>query len=439
MSRLPAGWRIVLVDELKAPVEGSIAIGPFGSRMKADSYVERGVPIIRGTNISESRVLKGEFVYISEEFADELASCNVFPGDLVFPHRGAIGEVAIVPSGPERRFVLSTSLMKLTVDRTNAHPDYLFYFFRSPLGRHELLKNASQVGTPGIATPLTSLRSAQVILPPLDEQIAIAELLRGLDDKIDLNRAMNETLEAIAASIFRAWFVDFEPVKAKAAGATSFAGMSQTLFDRLPDRLTESAMGPIPTGWTASTVGELLEINPSRSLVRGGVAPYLDMASMPMAGHSPAGWVEREVGSGMRFINGDTLLARITPCLENGKTAFVDFLAEGQVGWGSTEYIVLRSKPPLPLVYSYLVAREPGFREFAIQRMSGSSGRQRVPAESLKPYPLVRPPEEALVAFAALVEPLFSLAASNAREGRTLAQQRDLLLPKTISGAVCVK
>ena len=91
----------------------------------------------------------------------------------------------------------------------------------------------------------------------------------------------------------------------------------------------------------------MIEVNPPRILRKGDVAPYLDMANMPTQGHSPDKVIDRAFGSGMKFINGDTLVARITPCLENGKTAFVDFLKEGQVGWGSTEYIVLRPKPPI--------------------------------------------------------------------------------------------
>src|SRR5438445_496065 len=107
-------WSTCTLDQIKADHDSAIAIGPFGSRMKADRYVASGVPVIRGNNISDTRALVGDLVFVSEETADELRSSNVFPGDLVFPHRGAIGEVGIVPSDAARRYVLSTSLMKLT-------------------------------------------------------------------------------------------------------------------------------------------------------------------------------------------------------------------------------------------------------------------------------------------------------------------------------------
>jgi type I restriction enzyme, S subunit len=121
-------WQTATVDEIKAPVDRSIAIGPFGSRMKADVYVASGVPVIRGNNISDTRALVGDFVFISDETADELRACNVYAGDLVFPHRGAIGQVAIIPSDGVQRYMLSTSLMKLTCDTQRVDPQFVLLF-----------------------------------------------------------------------------------------------------------------------------------------------------------------------------------------------------------------------------------------------------------------------------------------------------------------------
>src|SRR5579863_10279732 len=115
------------------------------------------------------------------------------------------------------------------------------------------------------------------------------------------------------------------------------------------------------------------------------------MANMPTSSARATEIVERVAGSGTRFMNGDTLVARITPCLENGKTAFVDFLEDGQVGWGSTEYIVLRPKSPIPAEYAYFVARSDTFRNFAITNMTGTSGRQRVSGSSFEHFNLVMP------------------------------------------------
>jgi type I restriction enzyme S subunit len=277
-----------------------------------------------------------------------------------------------------------------------------------------------------------NLNRIPIWAPPIDYQRAIAHILCTLDDKIELNWRMNETLEAIARALFKSWFVDFDPVRAKSEGRDS--GLPPHLADLFPDSFEDSELGEIPKGWAVESLADVVEVNPPRLLRRGEVAPYLDMANMPTRGHSPDSVIGRPLGSGMRFMNGDTLVARITPCLENGKTAYVDFLEDGQVGWGSTEYIVLRPKPPLPLPYAYCLARSSGFREFAIQRMTGSSGRQRVPVESLARHLLPLPPRPVAELFGEQVERILAGAALALAECRTLAAMRDHLLPWFFSG-----
>ena len=269
-------------------------------------------------------------------------------------------------------------------------------------------------------------------VPGFAEQRAIAHILGTLDDKIELNQRMNETLEAMARALFESWFVDFDPVRAKAEGRDP--GLPKQIADLFPDSFEDSELGEIPEGWKMVPLPEMIDVNPTRSLRKGEVAPYLDMANMPTRGHSPDTVIERPFGSGMRFVNGDTLVARITPCLENGKTAYVDFLKDGQVGWGSTEYIVLRPKSPLPNEYAYCLARSVEFRDFAIQSMTGSSGRQRVPAESLSHFRTVAAPKPIGELFGRLIKPLFARTSAATKEGRALAALRDMLLPKLISG-----
>ena len=266
------------------------------------------------------------------------------------------------------------------------------------------------------------------------EQRAIAHILGTLDDKIELNRRMNRTLEAMARALFKSWFVDFDPVRAKMEGRDT--GLPQDIADLFPDRLVDSEMGEIPEGWEVAPLGDLLEVNPKRSLRRGQIAPYLPMRDMPTRGHVPDSVAVRPFGSGMRFANGDTLVARITPCLENGKTAYVDFLRDNEVGWGSTEYIVLKPRPPLPNQFAYCLARSAAFREFAIQSMSGTSGRQRVPAAAVKGFLVVAPPVRLAAQFGNVAELLFGRANGAGQECRTLATVRDTLLPKLMSGEI---
>jgi type I restriction enzyme S subunit len=273
-------------------------------------------------------------------------------------------------------------------------------------------------------------------VPPLSEQRAIAHTLGTLDDKIELNRRMNETLEAMARALFQSWFVDFDPVRAKAEGRDP--DMPKEIADLFPNSSEDSELGEIPKGWDVAPLPKVIDVNPIRPLRKGVTAPYLDMANMPTRGHSPDDVVDRLFGSGMRFMNGDTLVARITPCLENGKTAFVDFLQTEQVGWGSTEYIVLRPKPPLPEEFAYCLARGTEFRDFAIQSMTGSSGRQRVPAELLSHFRVVAAPKAVAELFRRLIKPLFARSSAAAKEGRSLAGLRYTLLPRLIRGELRV-
>jgi type I restriction enzyme, S subunit len=287
-------------------------------------------------------------------------------------------------------------------------------------------------GSPIPSTTRAAVYVQDFEVPPIDEQRAIAHILGTLDDKIELNRRMSETLEAMARALFKSWFVDFDPVRAKMEGRDP--GLPKHIADLFPDRLVDSELGEIPQGWEAALLPDVVEVNPARSLRRGEMAPYLDMANMPMRGHSPDTVIDRPFGSGMRFMNGDTLIARITPCLENGKAGYVDFLQDGQVGWGSTEYIVLRPKPPAPPEFAYCLARSSEFRDFAIQSMTGSSGRQRVPVESLSHFRVAAAPKPVAERFGKLIRPLFARASKLVVEARTLAALHDTLLPELISG-----
>jgi type I restriction enzyme S subunit len=144
----------------------------------------------------------------------------------------------------------------------------------------------------------------------------------------------------------------------------------------------------------------------------------------------------REFSSGTKFTNGDTLLARITPCLENGKTAFVNFLEENQIGWGSTEFIVLRPKPPLPPFFGYILARRDDFRTHAIRAMSGTSGRQRVEVGQLQNFKLTIPDEATVQAFTDFIGSVQKALFDNSAQAATLATLRDALLPRLISGKI---
>jgi type I restriction enzyme S subunit len=274
-------------------------------------------------------------------------------------------------------------------------------------------------------------------VPKPPEQKAIAAVIGALDDKIELNRRMNETLEAMARALFQSWFVDFDPVRAKLDGRPP-AALDPSTAALFPENLEDSPLGHIPKGWRAQRLPDAIEVNPRRTLKGGTIAPYLDMKNLPTHGHSAEEVIDREFTSGTKFQNGDTLLARITPCLENGKTGYVDFLEDGQVGWGSTEYIILSPKPPLPAQFGYLLARSDALRVHAIQNMTGTSGRQRVPSECFHNFWLAVPPPDIARCFDELTAPLMEKIKANSTESRTLATLRDTLLPKLLSGELSV-
>ena len=345
-----------------------------------------------------------------------------------------LGYPAFVPACNEgRRYLHNQRIGKITLkDIASTDARYIYYVMCSTECRNEVL--ASATGTTVKHTSPDRIKRFRFSLPPLQEQRTIAHILGTLDDKIELNRRMNETLEAMARALFKSWFVDFDPVRAKMEGRDT--GLPQDIAELFPDRLVDSEMGEIPEGWTVARLAELVDINPKRSLRRGQIAPYLPMASMPTRGHVPDSVDVRPFGSGIRFANGDTLVARITPCLENGKTAYVDFLPDNEVGWGSTEYIVLRPRPPLPNQFAYCLARSVGFREFAIQNMSGTSGRQRVPAAALAAFSMVAPPVRLAAQFGEAAGLFLDRASRAGRQSRTLAALRDTLLPRVMSGEI---
>ncbi|PRE64309.1 restriction endonuclease subunit S [Burkholderia multivorans] len=310
---------------------------------------------------------------------------------------------------------------------------FAYYLARSPdFRRHAIGRMEGTSGRQRV--PSIAVEKYVLALPPLNEQRAIAHILGALDDKIELNSRRNETLEAMARALFKDWFVDFGPVCAKTEGREPY--LPREIWDLFPERLDDG----LPEGWKWLPASKFIEFNPAEALRKGEVAPYLDMASLPTKGSWPEPYVLRPFGSGMRFRNGDTLLARITPCLENGKTAFIQCFPDDVIGWGSTEYIVMRPRAPVPAAFAYLLARDEAFRDHAIRSMTGTSGRQRAQGDSVAAYKIAAPSDEkSWTAFTRLVTPLFDGIKTNSEESVNLAGMRDALLPRLISGELRIK
>ena len=387
-------------------------------------------------NITENRISKIQHLIVGRDKIPSRARRKAQLGEIIYStvrpnqkHFGLLRDIS-------ENFLVSTGFSVIRGKKNIACTDFIYWFLTQEHIVESLHTIAEHNTTAYPSVRPSDIEELRIELPPLPEQRAIADVLGTLDDRIDLNRRMNETLEAMAHALFKSWFVDFDPVRAKAEGRDT--GLPDHILDIFPNKTVDSELGQIPEGWRANLLPNLIEVNPPRRLRRGVVAPYLDMANMPTKGHAPDKIADRPFGSGVCFTNGDTLVARITPCLENGKTAYVDFLEQEKIGWGSTEYIVLRPKPPLPFEFAYCIARSVRFREFAIQNMTGTSGRQRVSANVLSQFVLPSPPDTVIAVFGRLIRPLIARSSKATSEIRTLSILRDMLLPNLVSGQLRV-
>lgn len=435
-STLPIGWSWETLESIQAPVARPIVTGPFGSAIGSRFFVAEGVPVIRGNNLSleRKRFIDDGFVFLTEEKASEFKNLEARADDLVFTAAGTIGQVGIIPVQSKfPRYIISNKQMRARLDTSRVEPLFAYYWFTESYVR-ELICSRNTGSTIPLIN-LSVLRGLPIPVPPLDVQRGIVDVIGSLDDRIDLLRQTNATLESIGQALFKSWFIDFNPVRAKVQGREP-EGMDAETAALFPDAFEDSSLGEIPKGWRVGTLRDAVEINPSRSLKKGADAPYLEMANAPTRGHRPQLRLAlRAFGSGCKFLNNDALLAKITPCLENGKTVFVDFLDEEETGWGSTEFIVLRTTDILPAYCAYLLARHEPFRQFAIQAMTGTSGRQRVEPSRLSQFRLALPPDTSIAsATAPTFNSIQSRIAANDEQAKTLVDLRDTLLPRLISG-----
>jgi type I restriction enzyme S subunit len=408
-------WPRVPLDSIKSTAPYSFVGGPFGSELTTRDYVSEGVPVIRGNNlVGPGKFLDDGFVYVNDEKAASLRSNTAYPGDLVFTQRGTLGQVGLIPKDARfSRYVVSQSQMKLTVDEQKADPLYLYYFFRLPSTVQQILNRVSSSGVPHIN--LSVLKAFELPLPPKPTQETIVRIAQPYADLVENNRRRIRLLEETTRLLYEEWFVRL----------------------RFPGYEHVKIIDGVPCGWSPAPFVDIIEINPLTRIERRGVVRYVPMAALSSEGMGVDLTLleERSVATTVHFTNGDTLLARITPCLENGKTAYVNFLEEGEVGCGSTEFIVMRGRRVSPF-FTYCLARTDRLRGIAIKSMVGSSGRQRVQPSCFTDFIVPLPPQSLLQAFdqfaASTFQQIQQLTAANLRAAKAM----DLLLPRLMSGEV---
>lgn len=305
---------------------------------------------------------------------------------------------------PLSNLVVSTGFATITCEKDKLNPKFLYYLLTNDetVEYLDVIAEASTSAYPSLRP--SDIENLEITIPELPLQKSIASILSILDDKIELLHRQNSTLEKMAETLFRQWFVE----EAKEE-------------------------------WKMGKIQDLIDFNPQRSLKKGMFAPFLEMSELDTQIYAPANWYEREFLSGTKFTNGDTLLARITPCLENGKTAYVDFLDKNQIGWGSTEFIIMRPKSNIHTFLAYVIARYKDFRDYAEGCMSGSSGRQRVDLDNLKNYEIRIPSNEVILNFNNQMSSIVPKLNKNSSQIRTLNALRDTLLPKLMRGEVRVE
>jgi len=292
------------------------------------------------------------------------------------------------------------------------------------LSSSDLVKNPAEKSMSGASgrqrADLKAVEEIDFQLPPLKTQRKIASILSAYDDLIENNARCIKILEEMAQAVYREWFVNFR-----------FPGHEKV-------KMIDSPLGKIPGGWEVVPVTKAVEAKPKTKVPKEGEKPFVSMGSLSNDSMLISNIETKAGNSGAKFKNGDTLFARITPCLENGKTGYVQFLPdEAATAFGSTEFIVLRSKTLCP-EYVYLMARSNEFRDNAIKSMSGATGRQRVNEKCFDQFVVAQPDQGTLEVFQGHIAPIFREVYVLARKNENLRQTRDLLLPKLISGAIDV-
>jgi Restriction endonuclease S subunits len=429
---------------VKALIDNEILLIGDGYRAKNQELASSGLPFARAGNINNGFRFDDADCFPEAHIA-RVGNKISQPGDVVFTSKGTVGRFAFVrPDTP--RFVYSPQLCFWRSLNTDViEPRFLYYWMH---GREFFIQFKGVAGQTDMAeyVSLSDQRRMHISLPPIAEQRAIAHILGTLDDKIELNRRQNETLEAMARALFKAWFVDFEPVRAKMEGRwqrdQSLPGLPAHLYDLFPDRLVESELGEIPEGWRCSTIGE--EVT-----VCGGSTPSTKEPAFWEGGQHC--WATPKDLSSLRFpVLLDTErkitnagLARISSGLLPVGTVLlssrapIGYLAITEVPTAINQgFIAMKCDGVLPNVFVLLWCRE---NMDAIVGNANGSTFLEISKSNFRPLRVVVPSNEVLTNFSKLAAPLYRQLAENEHESRTLAKLRDTLLPKLISGELRVK
>ncbi len=424
-------WRTVTVEAASS----LIADCPHST----PQWTANGVLVLRNTYLKNGRInLDSPSFTDKENYRQRIRRAIPQGGDLVVSREAPIGEVGLIPPGLQ--CCLGQRLVLVRPDPSICNSRFMLYqFIGGDLRRQMLLHEGTGSTVSNLRIP--ALKALTFELPPLAEQQAIAEVLGVLDDKIELNRRMNATLEELARTIFRSWFVDFDPVHAKAEGRAPF-GMDADTAALFPDSFVSSELGDIPAGWRNEVLcgltsyltrglspkyceeGGLVVLN--QKCIRDGRVDYAkarrhDPSQKPVHGRLLEPWDVLVNSTGVGT------LGRVAQLVQPQEATIVD-----------SHITVVRANSEL--IDRVLLGVAMRVQEPAIEALGeGSTGQTELARARLGQIELVVPNQSVQQAFSRLVEPMLVKRSHNDHESRTLAELRDTLLPKLLSGEITVK
>lgn len=410
MGGVSMEWKHYKMDEL---IE-EISMGPFGSDVKKEFYVDNGVPILNGSNLQGFKLKEDSFGYLTKEKADSLKKCNAHRGDIIVTHRGTLGQIVYVPVNSKYdRYVISQSQFRFRCKADLVDVQYLVYYFHTREGQYKILANASQVGVPALARATSTFRLIDIKLPPLDDQRRIASILSSLDRKIELNNKINADLEEMAQAIFKNWFVDFEPFK--------------------DGKFVDSELGMIPEGWK---VGRLTEIaSYMNGLAMQKFPPENNEDSLPVL-------KIKELGQGFCGTDSDRCSCNIKDeCkIHNGDVIFswsgtllVDVWCGGDCGLNQHLFKVTSKDYPKWFYYYWTKHH---LQEFIHIAKDKAVTMGHIKRGHLEEAMVAIPDNDSMEKAHELFEPILSKMISLRLESSRLSLLRDTLLPRLMSGEI---
>lgn len=386
--------------------------GPFGSNLPSSCYKHKGIPVIRGCNLSigKFRYIDQGYCFVDNIVLDKLSRSTARKFDIIFTKKGTIGQIGIIPKNAlYNLYLLSSNQMRLRVDISKADPYFVYYYLTQKNIIKKIIRDSESTGVP--KTNLAYFRSFPIKLPALSEQQAIAHILGTLDDKIELNRRQNATLEAMAQAIFKDWFVDFGPVHAKMEGRQP-EGISREIADLFPDRLDDEGK---PEGWEWKTLDSILELCYGKAL----------KASERIPGKTPV------YGSGgITGYHNQALV--ITPSIIVGRKGTIGSLYIEHRPFYPID-TVFYVKSDYSIFFCYFILKQQKLKDMNTDAAVPGLNRNNV-------YRLVfsMPSNIVIEKFDAYIQNIYKKIYHNYSEISILISLRDTLLPKLISGELRV-